>query len=121
MIIKAKDFDKFLVKFKVELGSYFDLKDDEAFIVFKELDTFNTLKLKDTFDKGETELLKVLKEVLPEVIVEHNFYVDDTTLMNNKELIDVIFNKSSLALKVVGDYINNTFQLSKSKEQKTSN
>lgn len=113
MFIKSKNFEKFLVKFRVEFGSFFDMKEEEVFIVFKELDTFNTLALKDAFDKGEVELLKVLKSILPFAMVEHNLYEDENIQMTNEAVVELIFSKNNLTTKIIGEFINNSFQLSK--------
>lgn len=111
MFIKAINYDKFLVKVKIEMGSFFDMKEDEVYVVFKELDTFNTLELKDAFEKGETEILKKLKNVLPETIIDHNFYEQENVKMSNNDVVELLFSKNKLTTKVVGEYISALFQL----------
>lgn len=111
MFIKSINYDKFLVKVKVEMGSFFDLKEDDVYVVFKELDTFNTLELKDAFEKGETEILRKLKSVLPDIIVDHNFYEQENVKMSNNDVVELLFSKNKLTTKVVGEYISALFQL----------
>jgi hypothetical protein len=118
MFIKAKDFDKFLVKVKIEIGEFFGLENAEAYVVFKELDTFNTLKLKEQFEKGEIELLKTIKEMLPAILIDHNFYIDESKKMTNEEVVNLIFDKNTLTTKVVGDYISSVFRLPEQGESK---
>lgn len=110
MFIKQKDYDAFLIKVKIEIGEELGLeKADEAFVELRELPTIETLKMKELQDKGEVVLIEYFKSILPQCIVDHNLYETETEKMSNEAITDMIFDKTNLASKVVGEYIEKVF------------
>ena len=49
-------------------------KDEDAYVVLKELPTLEMMQLNEAHEKGRKELLEFFVEVLPLIIVEHNLY-----------------------------------------------
>ena len=113
MYIKSKNYDAAIQKVRIEVGTIVGCeKDDEAFITLKELPTQAMMKLRDSVKKGESDLMSYMEEVLPEIIVDHNFYVDEQHRMSSKEVTDFIFEKLELTTKVLTEYVNLSFRLS---------
>ncbi len=112
MFIKAKHYENCIQKVRIEVGSLVGLEnDDEAFILLKELPTLHMLKLKDASEQGENETLGFLKELLPSILVDHNFYEDEQAKkkMKNPEVADLIFASLELTVKVVNEYTHAGF------------
>ena len=109
MFVKTRNYDKAIQKVRIEVDTYVGLeKDDEAFLILKELPTQDMLKLKDT-NGGNTETLTFFKEVMPHIIVDHNFYETEQKKMKNEEVVEFIFEKFDLCTKVLSDYSNASF------------
>ena len=107
MFIKSKNYDKCIQKVRIEVGTLVGLeKDDEAYILLKELPTLQMLKLKDSSQKGENETLSLLKDLLPSILVDHNFYEDENAQkkMKHAEVAALIFESLDLTVKVVNEY-----------------
>ncbi len=112
MFIKAKNYDKCIQKVRITVGTLVGLeKDDEAFIILKELPTLLMLKLKDSSQKGENETLSLLKELLPIILVDHNFYEDENgqKKMKSEDVASLIFESLDLTVKVVNEYTRASF------------
>jgi len=110
MFIREKDYDKFLVKVKIEIGKELGLESDkEAFIELKEIPTIETLKLKEMTSKSEMELIEYFKTILPGIITDHNLYASETVKMTNEDVTTLLFEKTKLATKVIGDYLEKAF------------
>jgi hypothetical protein len=113
MFIRAKDYDKFIVKVRIEIGKELGLDEDkEAYIELKEIPTIETLQLKEMTTKGEIELLKYFRELLPNIITDHNLYITEDNKMKNDDVVALLFEKNTLAMKVIGEYLEKTFFIS---------
>ena len=112
MYRKDLNYNDTLRKVRVEIGTLLGLaKDDEAFLVLKELGTFATLKMKEVAEgDGQTAMLEYFHKILPDIIVQHNFYVNENTLMKNKEVADLLFEKLSVTTQVIKEYTSALFQ-----------
>ena len=75
MFIKTKHYENCIQKVRIEVGTLVGLKaDDEAFMVLKELPTLEMLRLKEASEQGENQTLTLLRDLLPSILVDHNFY-----------------------------------------------
>ncbi len=112
MFIKSKHYDSAIQKVQINVGTFVGLNsDEEAFIVLKELPTLQMLKLKESSEKGETETLVLLQDLLPLILVDHNFYEDEGShkKMKNEEVSSLIFESLDLTVKVVSEYTSSSF------------
>lgn len=110
MFVRQKEYAKAIQSVRINIGSLLGLeKDEEAFIVCKELPTLEQIKLKEAKDKGEIALLEYFKEVLPNIIIEHNLYETEEKKMSTKDITDLIFEKSALTVKVIEEYAKGSF------------
>lgn len=117
MFIKEKNYSNYIVKVKIEIGKELGLADaNEAYIELKELPTIETMKLKNAYEEGEVQLLNYFKDTLPLCIVDHNLYLTESQKMSNDEVTALIFEKTNLATKVIGDFIDKIFFTQAKKE-----
>lgn len=111
MFIRKTQYEKFLQKVKVEVGTLVGCDTDaEAYLVLKELDTESMLKLRDASGKGEEEVMAFFKKILPNIIVEHNFYEDESTKMKNSDVVELVFEKMELTSKILQEYSDKAFR-----------
>ncbi|MFA7109444.1 MAG: hypothetical protein WC162_09915 [Sphaerochaetaceae bacterium] len=112
MFIKSKNYGNCVQKVKIEIGTNVGLESaDEAYIVLKELPTIEMLKLKEASEKSENEILTLFKELIPLILIEHNFYEDEKAQkkMSNKDVTSIIFDSLDLTVKVVDEYTKASF------------
>lgn len=117
MFIKNKDYEKFILKTELEIGDYFGLEKQEVKITLREPDTLSTLNLRDYLSGDQAKLLEIIKELLVDVLVDHNLYEDENTKMKKEDVIDLIFSKSKLTTYVVGEYISSIFPVSATEDK----
>jgi hypothetical protein len=110
MFIKSRNYGSCIQKVRIEVGLASGLeKDDEAFITLREIPTIQMMELKDAYEKGEKELMGFFRELLPAIIVDHNFYVTEQLRMTGAELRDLVFDSLELTQKVIGGYTEAAF------------
>ena len=112
MFIRSKHYDNCIQKVKIEVGTLVGLeKDDEAFITLKELPTMDMLRMKQAAEDGDNAPLELLKELLPEIITDHNFYEDEEgkQKMSNEDIASLVFDSLELTSKIVNDYTSASF------------
>ena len=112
MFIKTKHCDTCIQKVRIEVGTLVGLEaDDEAYIVLKELPTLEMLRLKEASEQGENQTLTLLRDLLPSILVDHNFYedADAKKKMDNREVASLVFESLDLTVKVVNEYTHAGF------------
>ena len=63
--VRQKAYDNAIQKVRIEFGTLIGLeKEDEVFVLLKELPTMEMMQLNEAHEKGQTELLKFFREVL---------------------------------------------------------
>lgn len=111
MYIKKNDYDKALKKVKIEFGTLIGLDTDaEAFVILKEMDTLSTLKMRALAEK-EDEVIVYFKELLPNILVDHNLYETEDKKMSPKDVANFIFEKLEVSSKIIGDYTSSVFRI----------
>lgn len=116
MFVKNQDYKNFIHTQRINLGEEFGKEDEEVFVVLRELDTKSVLKLKNSAGKkdengnpDETATLETFREILPSLIVDHNFYIDEQTKMSTDEVTELFFEKISTVSKVLSALQNRNF------------
>lgn len=110
MFIKSRNYDKCIQKVRIEVGTIVGLeKDDEAYIELREIPTIEMMELKEAYEKGETVLMCFFKNLLPAIIVDHNFYETEQRKMDGKAVAGLVFESLDLTQKVIGAYTNASF------------
>ena len=114
MYIRTKNQNDYLIKVKVEFGKDLGLENDQdAYIELKELNTLEFVKLKNAYEKDELALLEYFKNILHTIIVNHNLYENENEKMKNQDVAELIFEKSSITVKVISTYTKAVFFTSK--------
>lgn len=102
MVIVDKSY---LVSARINLGQYFNVPEEDAFIELREPSTFDALKMEKATKAGDTEAtLKTFSEILPRVIVDHNFYKDKDSKLEPEDVVAMLAEKLDLYSYVVGEY-----------------
>ena len=110
MFVQKRDYGAFLQTVRVNVGKEVGLENDEdAYIVLRELPTLEMMELRDAYSKGQKELLVFFRDVLPKIIVEHNFYETEEKKMTNDALSSLVFERMDLSGKVIGEYSSASF------------
>lgn len=110
MFVRQKQLDNCIQKVRINIGTLVGLeKDDECYIVLKELPTLEVLKLKEAHDKGIQAIMEFFKEIIPYILVDHNLYETEQQKMTNEAVADLIFDKNELTNKVITEYSNASF------------
>ena len=110
MFVQKRDYGAFLQSVRVNVGKEVGLeKEEDAYLVLRELPTLEMIELRDAYEKGQKELLVFFKEVLPKIIIEHNFYETEDKKMDNDAISRLIFERMDLSGKVIGEYSTAAF------------
>lgn len=108
--IRNKAYKNAIQKVKVNFGTLIGLeKDEDAYVVLKELPTMEMMQLNEAHEKGKKELLEFFKDVLPRIIVDHNLYETETQKMANEDVASFIYEKLDVTGKVIGEYASASF------------
>lgn len=100
----VKDERSYLVTTRVDLSGFFG---EEAWVEFKETDTFDAMKMQRVAKEGDGEKsLAMFAEILPRVMIGHNFYRDEATLYTPAEVIALLAKKPAAFAFVVQAYID---------------
>ena len=117
MFAKERDYSAFLQTVRIDVGTLVGLeKDEDAYIVLKELPTLEMLRLKEAADKGERATLEVIRELLPSMITDHSFFEDTKgqRKMKAEDVAELVFSSLELTLeltaKVVDEYTTRAFR-----------
>lgn len=110
MFYKNKNYEAAIQTVKIEIGTYLGCeKDEEAFIVLKEMPSMDMAKLNKAQEESQEALMKFFREELPRIIKTHNLMEDEDHLMSNEAVADLIYEKFDLTVKVITDYSNAAF------------
>ena len=110
MFVQKRDYGAFLQSVRINVGKEVGLLNDEdAYLVLRELPTLEMIELRDAYAKGQKELLVFFRDVLPRIIIEHNFYETEDRKMSNEALSALIFERMDLSGKVIGEYSSAAF------------
>lgn len=108
--VRNKAYENAIQKIRVDFGTIIGLeKDEDAFVVLKELPTMEMMQLNEAHEKGRKELLEFFKDVLPLIIVDHNLYETEKQKMSNEDVASFIYEKLDLTGKVIGEYASASF------------
>lgn len=104
MIINKKNFLKTVrIELGVELGGE---SPSDAYLILREPTTLEWAEIQDVANASpQHEVIKHLQGLFGKLIIEHNVYADEKTLYKPDELIDLLFGKVEVAMKIINDYI----------------
>lgn len=103
MFVKSRN--NFIVKVVINVGNFLGCeKAEDAHITLREMAAIDVIRLKDASKKGEQELLEFFKGILPEVLIDHDFFATDAEKMKNEEVAEIVFGSMPLATYVIEEY-----------------
>ena len=108
--VRQKAYENAIEKVRIEFGDLVgQKKKGDAYVVLKELPTLEMMELNKAHEKGEEELLKFFKSVLPLIITEHNLYETEDRRMTADEITSFVFEKLELTSRIISEYANAAF------------
>lgn len=108
--IREKAYQNAIQKVRVDFGTLIgEEKDEDAYVVLKELPTLEMMQLNEAHEKGNVALMEFFSKVLPHIIVEHNLYETESKKMTDQAVTNFIFEKLDLTSKVVSEYASAAF------------
>jgi hypothetical protein len=107
MYNKEKDYDKTIQKATVYLGIALGLDvDEDAFVTIKEMDMPGMIRVARAQNEGDTEkLFRSIFDILPDAIIDHNLYANETTKMSNKDVVDLLNDATMAGTLVVNAFV----------------
>lgn len=94
-----------LVSEKVLLGDCFGGLPEDAFVELRELSAIDMSRLQKALASAdEVRNVEAFGEILPRIIVDHNFAKDEATKYSPEELRDLIMSKAEAYYKVLRQY-----------------
>ena len=118
--VRQSAYNNAIQRVRVEFGTLIGLeKDEDAYVVLKELPTLEMMQLNEAHEKGHVVLMKFFHEVIPHILVDHNLYETEEKKMTDKAVTDFIFEKLELTSKIVSEYAAASFftRLNKAEEK----
>lgn len=110
MFIKDKDYSNYIHTKRINLGEFFGKEEAEVYLTVRELTTKDVLLLKESADKKENNaIVDTFRQILPNNIVDHNFYVDENTKMTSEEVSELLFERIDVIGKVITVIQNSNF------------
>lgn len=94
----------YLVTKKINVSDFFEGAEPSLSIECKELDMLRTAKFQGFQNDAEKSAAYFL-EVLPSIIVDHDFYKDEAHKYDAKEVAEIIGNRAELCAYVMEQYI----------------
>ena len=111
MITKKEVEENYIFKTKIELGEYFKKPQNEVYIVLREPESREYLKIRKSLQQsnGETDaVLENFIDLFPDLIIDHAFY-DDTEgkkKTSNTEVAKIITQKIEVLTQVMTEYLS---------------
>ena len=100
----------YIQKVRVEVGTYLGLETDaEAFIEMKEIPTIQMMELREAYEKGDRALMEFFRDLMPSIIVDHNFYETEKEKMKPEAITEIVFGSLDLTRKVMDEYTQSSF------------
>ena len=111
MFVRQKAYQNAIQTVTINFGSLLgdEYKDEDAGVTLKELPTLEMMKMSEAKEQGQVKLLEYFKEVLPEIITDHNLYETEDKKMEKKDVAELIFDKFEITVKVVNEYCSAAF------------
>lgn len=110
MFYKNRNYTAAIEKVKIEFGTLIGCeKDEEAYVVLKELPTMEMAKLTRAQEESIESLMEFFRKAMPGIIVEHNLMENEEKKMTNRDVVDLIYEKFSLTQVIIEKYSNAAF------------
>ena len=86
-----------------------ELSSENTFVKFREPTTGEAFSLKA---EDETSSIEAFRVLLPQILIDHNFYEDEaeTTKMSNEDVVTVLYSTYPAFTKVLTEYTSGVFR-----------
>ena len=97
----------YLKTVKIDVSN--ELNSEDTFVEFREPSTGEAFSLRV---EGETEAVEAFRKLLPQILINHNFFEDEaeTTKMSNEDVIETLYSTYPAFTKVLTDYTTACFR-----------
>ena len=97
----------YLKKITIDLSD--ELNCEDVHVTFREPSTSEAFKLRV---EDENQAIEAFKELLPELMIDHNFYMDDEGKVKaeDKDVVDIVFDNFQAFQKVLTEYTKAVFR-----------
>jgi hypothetical protein len=131
-MVIVKDKGNYLVTCRINLGGFFGVPEEDAFVELREADTRTSKRLSDAAKKAKAEgenskMVDIFLAELPGLVVAHNFYnpakegQPEPGIMTSAEVIELLADRLPIFEKVAEEYCNNVlFTRGKGSEESSS-
>jgi len=100
--------DNFLIKFSINFGNLLKCeRDEDASIMLREPRTKDTIKIEDSKNKGTEQLFATFKEIVPSLFIDHTFFKTESEKMTPEEVIELLFERTDLTIRLLEEYTKN--------------
>jgi hypothetical protein len=90
---------------RLEIGEYFDAEAGAVTIELKETTAQNAAKFQKLVEDTE-RATAFFVDLLPSIIVDHDFWKDDAHKWEAKEVASIIANRAELCINLMGRYVS---------------
>lgn len=106
-----RDRNRAIQKVRIEIGNYLGCESAaEAVIDVREPDEFEILRWKEASRESVLKGAEHFRELLKDMIVDHNLMEDENDRMKIPDVVDLICAKTELFDYVVGKWTNSVFR-----------
>lgn len=102
MYVFGKD-KPFILTFKIDLSE--EVGGTDVFIELREPNTLEWFDIrKKAATNDESQIAAALKEHLPGMMIDHNFYKTETEKMDAAAVVDLLYGKMTVATKIMQEF-----------------
>jgi hypothetical protein len=105
MYVKSKHHDGYIKKAKILLGQFCDQSEADVFVTLREMTMAQKLSFNSVVKSGDSEgIWKTFAGMLPDLVVDHNFYEDEAKPMDRQAVVATIMEREDVALYMLEEY-----------------
>jgi hypothetical protein len=105
MFVKSKHYAGYIIKARVNLGQYFDQPEADVYVVLREMTMNQKMSFQEAAKGGDgVATFRAFQEVLPKLVVDHNFYEDDDKPMQPAQVVEILMEREAVAMAVLEEY-----------------
>lgn len=109
MFVRKKHYENAIQKVRIEVGKELGLESaDEAYVIFREPSEKEVIALRSA--KDDDERLDAFYNIFCHTLREHNFFEEEGIKMEDKAVVDLLFEKIDTATKLMEEYSTQLFR-----------
>ena len=108
MFVREKHYKNAIQKVKILVGLELGMeKAEDAFVTFREPSEKEVLLLKVA--KDEAERIDAFQKLFEDSLIDHDFYETESQKMDNKAVVELLFEKIDTTDKIIKEYSEAVF------------